>query len=102
MFEKTLRDPTKDIRVKLIQFEKQFLPAFLKEMQLDENETAAIMDEFSLFLFNVSEVAWLKGKQNIIRFQEIIRWYREKISQRRLGAEAARDNRGPGAIFTGG
>ncbi len=79
LFEKTLQDPTKDIRVKLIQFEKQYLPEFLSEMQLDENEKAAVMDEFNLFLFNVSEVAWLKGKQNILEFQRIIRRYREKM-----------------------
>ena len=80
LFAQTLKDPTKDIRVKLIQFEKQSLPEFLREMQLDESQKAAIMDEFSLFLFNVSEVAWLKGKQNIIRFQGVIRLYREKIA----------------------
>ncbi len=80
MFENTIRDPTKDIRIQLISFEKQILPAFLKKMQSDENETAAIMDEFNLFLLDVSEVAWLKGKRNIIRFQGIIRRYREKMS----------------------
>jgi hypothetical protein len=49
-------------------------------MQLDENETAAVMDEFNLFLFEVSEVAWFKGKRNILRFQGIIRRYREMIN----------------------
>jgi hypothetical protein len=64
--------------VKLVLFERKILPAFFKEMQLDENEIADIMDEFSLFLLNVSEVAWLKGKQNILMFQKVIRRYRKK------------------------
>ncbi len=81
LLAKALQDPTKDIRVNLIQFEKQSLPEFLKEMQLDENERAAIMDAFSMFLLDVSEVAWLKGKQNILRFQGVIRRYREKLSK---------------------
>jgi hypothetical protein len=80
LFAKTLQDPTKDIRVRLIQLERQSLPEFLREMQLDEYEKAAVMDEFSLFLFSVSEVAWLKGKQNIVKFQGVVRSYREKIA----------------------
>jgi hypothetical protein len=81
LFAKALQDPEKDIRVNLIQFERLSLPEFLKEMQMDENARAAILDAFSLFLFNVSEIAWLKGKQIIIRFQGIIRRYREQISR---------------------
>ncbi|HSW39876.1 MAG TPA: hypothetical protein VLL97_10325 [Acidobacteriota bacterium] len=81
MFYATARDPAKDPRVQLLLFELQTLPAFLKEMRLDKNETAAVMDEFTIFLFDVSEVSWLKGKRNILKFQRVIRWYREQISK---------------------
>jgi len=80
LFAQALQDPAKDIRVKLIQFEKQSLPEFLSEMQMGETDRALILDEFNLLLFSISEVSWLKGKQNLIRFQGIIRRYRELIS----------------------
>ncbi|MBN1569869.1 MAG: hypothetical protein JXA73_18640 [Acidobacteria bacterium] len=79
IFEKTLEDPAKDINVRLVIFERQTLPEFLEEIQLNDNTAAEIMDEFSLFLFDVSEVSWLKCKRKILRFQEVIRRYREKI-----------------------
>jgi hypothetical protein len=79
LFVNALQDPSKDIRGRLLQFEKQSLPEFLLEMQLDENEKASIMDAFSLFLFSVSEVAWIKGIQNMIGFPRIVREYRKKI-----------------------
>ncbi len=80
MLDSAMRDPARDVRVNLLLFEKRLLPGFLKEMQLDENETASVLDEFNLFLFNVSEVAWLQGKHHLIEFQDVIRWYRKKIS----------------------
>jgi hypothetical protein len=80
IFDTAMQGPTGAILVKLVLFERKILPAFFKEMQLDENEIADIMDEFSLFLLNVSEVAWLKDKQNILMFQKVIRRYREKTS----------------------
>jgi hypothetical protein len=78
IFDNAMRDPAKDVLLKLVLFERKILPAFLKEMQLDENEIADIMDAFSLFLLDVSEAAWLKGKHYILMFQKVIRWYREK------------------------
>jgi len=80
MLDAAMRDPAQDVPVKLLLFEKRQLPAFLKEMQLDDQETAAVMDAFTLFLLEISEVAWLKGKDTILGFQEIIRCYRKKVS----------------------
>jgi len=78
-FEETMRDPAKDVRVRLIRFERQILPAFLRELRLNPARTAAVMDAFYLFLFDVSEVAWLRNRQNILEFQRIIRRYKERI-----------------------
>ncbi len=79
MLDAALRDPAQEVPVKLLLFEKRLLPAFLKEMQLDDQETAAVMDAFTLFLLEISEVSWLKGKDNILGFQETIRSYRKRL-----------------------
>jgi hypothetical protein len=57
------------------------LPGLSRKLGLDEQQTSAVMDEFSFFLFNVSEVHWMtdEGKRRIIQFQGIIRWYKELI-----------------------
>jgi hypothetical protein len=49
---------------------------------LDERQTSAVMDEFAFFLFNISEINWItdEGKRKVIRFQSVIRRYREKIN----------------------
>ncbi len=79
VFEEALGDPAKNINIRLIVFEKQSLPEFLEEMQSNGKTAAEITDDYSLFLFDISEVAWLKGKQKILRFQEVLRRYRNRI-----------------------
>jgi hypothetical protein len=58
------------------------LPHFCREMGLDDRQTSAAMDQFTFFLFNVSEVHWItdEGKRKIIRFQAVIHRYKEKIN----------------------
>jgi hypothetical protein len=58
------------------------LPNLCKEMGLDDQRTSSVMDEFSFFLFNISEVHWIadKGKRMIIQFQGVIRRYKEKAN----------------------
>ena len=50
-------------------------------MNIDPEKASRMMEEFELFLFNISEVRWVsdKGKRRIIRFQKVIRQYKEKI-----------------------
>jgi hypothetical protein len=57
------------------------LPHFCRDMLLDDQQTSAAMDEFTFFLFNVSEINWItdESKRKIIRFQSIIRQYKEKL-----------------------
>jgi hypothetical protein len=59
------------------------LPNLCMKMSLDDQQTSTIMDEFSFFLFNISEVHWItdEGKRKIIRFQDVIRRYK-KIATR--------------------
>ncbi len=59
------------------------LPHFCRKMGLDGRQTAAVMDEFEVFLFNVSEVEWIsdEGKRKIIHFQAFVRRYKEKIKK---------------------
>jgi hypothetical protein len=58
------------------------LPDFCRKMGLNDQQTSAVMDEFALLLFNISEIHWItdKGKRKIIRFQAVIRRYKEKIN----------------------
>jgi hypothetical protein len=58
------------------------LPHFCREMGLDDRQTSTLMDEWTFFLFSVSEINWItdEGKRKIIRFQEVIRRYKEKIN----------------------
>ncbi len=58
------------------------LPHFCGEIGLDQRQTSAVMDEFAFFLFNVSEVNWIRdeSKRKIIRFQALVRGYKEKIN----------------------
>ncbi|MBN2339534.1 MAG: hypothetical protein JXP48_13460 [Acidobacteria bacterium] len=78
-FEKIVEDPVRDIEVRLVLFERRTLPDFLGELGLDEGTKAEILDEFSLLLFDLSEVAWLKGKRQLLGFQQVVRSYRKKI-----------------------
>jgi hypothetical protein len=57
------------------------LPNFCRGMGLDDRQTSAVVDEFAYFLFGVSEINWLsdESKRKIIRFQAVIRRYKEKI-----------------------
>ena len=58
------------------------LPHFCSELGLDDRQTSAVLDEFTFFLFNVSEVNWItdEGKRKIISFQAVIRRYKQKIN----------------------
>lgn len=80
MFEKIVEGPVRDIEVRMVLFERRTLPDFLGEAGLDEGTAAEILDEFSLLLFDLSEVAWLKGKRQLLGFQQIVRTYRRKIA----------------------
>jgi hypothetical protein len=59
------------------------LPHICREIGLTDRQAAIVMDEFTLFLFNISEVAWVadEGKRKIIRFQAVVRRYKEKIQR---------------------
>jgi hypothetical protein len=52
-------------------------------MGLNDRQAAVVLNEFTFFLFTVSEVNWLpdESKRRLIRFQEIVRQYREKIRE---------------------
>lgn len=58
------------------------LPDFCRKIGLDNQLASAVMDEFSLFLFNISEVHWItdEGKRKILRFQAVIRRYKEIVN----------------------
>ena len=68
------------------------LPQFCLEMGLDDRQTSAVMDEFTFFLFNVSEIHWLtdESKRKIIKFQAVIRRYKEKINTANWEPETAK------------
>jgi len=68
------------------------LPQLCREMDLSPEQLQTVTDEFALFLFNISEVRWIteKGKRKIIRFQMVIRRYREKIMDENWEPELAR------------
>jgi hypothetical protein len=57
------------------------LPRFCTEMGLDDVQTSEVMDAFAFFLFSISEVHWIadEGKRSIIRFQSLVRRYKEKL-----------------------
>ncbi|MBN2318500.1 MAG: hypothetical protein JXR49_05455 [Acidobacteria bacterium] len=59
------------------------LPHLCRKMGLGDRETSAVMDEFTFFLFNASEVQWLtdEGKRKIIGFQTVVHRYKEKINK---------------------
>jgi hypothetical protein len=58
------------------------LPRICREMGLDDRQASAVVDEFTFFLFNVSEIHWItdEGKRRIIGFQAVIRRYKEKLN----------------------
>jgi hypothetical protein len=68
------------------------LPQFCREMGLDDRKTSTVMDEFTFFLFDVSEVHWItdEGKRKMIAFQAVIRRYKEKISTANWEPETAK------------
>jgi hypothetical protein len=68
------------------------LPHFCAEMGLDDLQTSAVIDEFTFFSFNVSEVHWIthEDKRKIIRFQAVIRRYKEKLSTTNWEPETAK------------
>ena len=59
------------------------LPHICREIGLTDRQAVIVMDEFTFFLFNISEVAWVAdvGKRKIIRFQAVVRRYKEKIQK---------------------
>jgi hypothetical protein len=68
------------------------LPHFCSGMGLDDRQTSAVMDEFTFFLFNVSEINWISdgGKRKITRFQTVIRRYKGKIATATWEPETAK------------
>jgi len=68
------------------------LPRFCGDMGLDDRLTSTVMDEFTFFLFKVSEIHWIpdEGKRKIIKFQEVIRRYKEKIDAANWEPETAK------------
>jgi hypothetical protein len=68
------------------------LPHFCRNMELDNRQTSAVMDEFTFFLFSISEIHWItdEGKRKIIRFQTVIRRYKEKINSADWEPETAK------------
>lgn len=78
-FARIPEEHMRDIGVRLVRFERRTLPDFLEELGLDEGTKAEILDEFSLLLFDLSEVAWLKERRQLLGFQEVVRAYRERI-----------------------
>jgi hypothetical protein len=68
------------------------LPLLCMEMGLADRQISAVMDEYTFFLFNVSEIHWIteESKRNIIRFQAIVRWYKGKVSTANWEPEAAK------------
>lgn len=78
-FARIPEEPVRDIGVRLVRFERRTLPDFLGELGLDEGTKAEILDEFSLLLFDLSEVAWLKERRQLLGFQKVVRAYRERI-----------------------
>jgi hypothetical protein len=68
------------------------LPHFCSATGLDDRQTSAVMDEFMFFLFRVLEIHWItdEGKRKIIRFQTVIRRYKEKINTAAWEPETAK------------
>jgi hypothetical protein len=68
------------------------LPHFCREMGLDDRQASAVVDEFTFFLLDVSEIHWItdEGKWKIIRFQEIVRLYKKRVSTETWEPETAR------------
>lgn len=79
MLPRMLHDP--DALVDGLKEIERSLAGFCSEAGLDRRETHELLDAFTLFLFNVSEVNWITddGKRKIIRFQTVIRLYKEKM-----------------------
>jgi hypothetical protein len=85
-----LEDP--GVLVEKLKDIEAMLPRFCAEIGLDDPQTSAVVDEFTYFLFNVSETNWItdEGKRKIIRFQAVIRRYKEKIDKANWQPETAR------------
>jgi hypothetical protein len=68
------------------------LPHLCRKMGLGDRQTDVFIDEFTFFLFHVSEVGWVadEGKREIIRFQSVIRRYKENIYKGNWEPELAR------------
>ncbi len=68
------------------------LPQFCRDMGLDERRTSVLQDEYTFFLFSISEVHWIsdQSKREIIRFQEVIRLYKERLRTADWQPETAR------------
>lgn len=81
----------KSIHAKLKELEKT-LPGVCLKMHLSPEKAAGIADEFAFFLFGISEVCWLEdaGKRKVIRFQSVIRRYKEMIAGGDYEPETAR------------
>ncbi len=67
------------------------LPRFCPEMGLDDRQAAAVADEFTCFLFDVSEIHWIsdESKRKIIGFQDVVRRYKHKIGSANWAPETA-------------
>ena len=85
-----LEDP--DAIVEKLKDIETALPHFCREMGLDDRQASAVMDEFTFFLFNVSEIHWItdESKRKIIGFQAVIRRYKEKINTANWEPETAK------------
>jgi hypothetical protein len=57
------------------------LPRFCRDMGLDDQHASAVIDEFTFFLLSVSDIHWItdESKRKLIRFQAVIRRYKEKL-----------------------
>ena len=68
------------------------LPHMCREMGLDSRQASAVMDEFTFFLFNVSEIRWItdESKRKMIGFQAVIRRYKEKMGAAEWEPETAK------------
>jgi hypothetical protein len=68
------------------------LPHLCAEMGLDDRQASAVVDEFTFFLLDVSEINWItdEGKRKIIRFQAVVRRYKRKINTEGWEPETAK------------
>jgi hypothetical protein len=68
------------------------LPHLCAEMGMDDRQASAVMDEFTFFLLDISEINWIadEGKRKIIRFQAVVRRYKRKINTEAWEPETAK------------